>query len=199
MKLLIGLGNPGRKYENTRHNVGFMVLDKLANSLSLIAYRLENQFKSEVTQIGGIDENRVIFAKPQTFMNLSGKAVSKIMQYYKIGLDDLIVVCDDLDLPLGTLRTRLEGSSGGHNGLQSVIDHIGNKFARIRIGIDSNRKTISDMRLAISSNLSAEDYVLQNFTKDEIKIINKSIDKAVEILLEWTGGEELTEKTIKLT
>lgn len=199
MKLIIGLGNPGEKYINTRHNVGFLVMDKIANSLSLMAYRLENQFKSETTQTGGIGENRVIIAKPQTFMNLSGEAVSKLMQYYKIGLDDLIVVCDDLDLPLGTIRIRLEGSSGGHNGLQSIIDKIGNKFTRIRVGIGSNRKVTSNQLQVTRKNILAEEFVLQNFTKDETKIIDKSIDKTVEILLEWTGGKELREGTVKLT
>ena len=217
MKLIIGLGNPGEKYTNTRHNVGFLVLDKLqATNNKLQDFRLENQFKAEVTQTGGIGEDRVILVKPQTFMNLSGEAVSKIMQYYKIGCDDIVVICDDLDLPLGTIRVRLEGSSGGHNGLQSIINFIGSRFIRIRVGIGSNKKVTSNevtrldsqkARLAINQekndkvniNIPAEEYVLQNFTKDETNIINKSIDKVVEMLLKWTNENELIEETIKIT
>lgn len=216
MKLIVGLGNPGEKYKNSRHNVGFFVLDKLVTSdpsrlneadkvtsNQVTPFRLENQFKAEITQLGGIGEDRIIFAKPQTFMNLSGEAVSKLMQYYKIGSDDIVVICDDLDLPLGTIRVRLEGSSGGHNGLQSIIDHIGNKFARIRIGIGSNRKMQNSKPINQSTNqpinpIPAEEYVLQNFSKDEVNIIDKSIDKTVEILLEWIGGEELEEKTTRV-
>jgi len=221
MKLIVGLGNPGEKYTNTRHNVGFLVLNKLItdsklNSNQVTPFRLENQFKAEVTQTGGIGEDRVIFAKPQTFMNLSGEAVSKLMQYYKIGCDDIVIICDDLDLPLGTIRVRLEGSSGGHNGLQSIINFIGSRFIRIRVGIGSNKKVTSNevtrldsqkARLAINQekndkvniNIPAEEYVLQNFTKDETNIINKSIDKVVEMLLKWTNENELIEETIKIT
>jgi PTH1 family peptidyl-tRNA hydrolase len=211
MKLIVGLGNPGEKYTNTRHNVGFLVLNKLItdsklNSNQVTPFRLENQFKAEVTQTGGIGEDRVIFAKPQTFMNLSGEAVSKLMQYYKIGCDDIVIICDDLDLPLGTIRVRLEGSSGGHNGLQSIINFIGSRFIRIRIGIGSNRQATSNEVISnkvdedkINIKIPAEEYVLQNFTKDDMNAINKSIDKVVEILLEWINTKELDDETIKIT
>jgi len=197
MRLIVGLGNPGKKYKKTRHNVGFLVLDQLVNSrklivnnLNLTPFRLENQFKAEVTQTGGIGEDRIIFAKPQTFMNLSGEAISKILNYYKIGTDDLIVIADDLDLPLGSLRIRLEGSSGGHNGLQSIVDQLGRKdFVRIKVGIGSNKSVAG-------KEIPAEDYVLQKFSESEQKIISQSVDKVVEILLKYIKTSEIKEETI---
>ena len=189
MKLIVGLGNPGKEYSFTRHNVGFMVLDKIANQLSLINYRLENQFKAEITQTGGVGENRIIFAKPQTFMNNSGEAVSKILNYYKIGTDDFMVICDDLDLDLGTIRVRNEGSSGGHKGLESIINKIGDsRFLRIKIGIGSNKE----------KNIPSEKHVLEKFTSEEMTIIDKSVDKSAEIVLKWLKTGEIKEETVKI-
>ena len=139
MKLIIGLGNPGEKYKNTRHNVGFLVLDEMQNAelgMQNIKWSYSNKAKADYINV----DNKVELVKPRTFMNLSGEAVQYAMQKHKIIPQDVVVICDDLDLPLGTIRIRLEGSSGGHNGLQSIIDHIGNKFARIRIGVGSNRE-----------------------------------------------------------
>lgn len=190
MKLIVGLGNPGKEYENTRHNVGFLVLNKLQQTTikdqQILPFRLENQFKAEITQTRGIGQDRIIFAKPQTYMNNSGEAVKKIMDYYKISSDDLWVVCDDLNLDLGVVRIRLSGSDGGHNGLKSIIDKIGsNKFIRFRVGIGLNK------------NLPAEKYVLQKFNKDEDKIIKKTIDKTAQLVIE-SISKDLEEKTISL-
>lgn len=202
MKLIVGLGNPGRKYSKTRHNVGFLTIEELHKNLSykydnIVPFNHDPKSNSDISKCGGFGGSEIIiFVMPQTFMNNSGETVSKLMQYYKISNDDLLVICDDLDLPLGTIRVRLEGSSGGHKGLESIISQIGDQFARIRIGIDSNRKAISYQLKAKS--LPSEDYVLQNFTKDEKEIIDKSVDKAVEILLEWINGKELEEKTVKI-
>jgi PTH1 family peptidyl-tRNA hydrolase len=189
MKLIVGLGNPGREYEKTRHNVGFMTLDKIANRLALVTYRLENQFKAEITQTGGVGEDRIIFAKPRTFMNNSGESVSKILNYYKIGSDDFIVICDDLDLDLGTIRIRHEGSSGGHKGLESIINKIGdNRFIRIKIGIGNN----------VAKNIPSEKYVLEKIPENDMKILDKSVDKSVEIVLKWIKSGEISEETIKI-
>ncbi|EKD55916.1 MAG: Peptidyl-tRNA hydrolase [uncultured bacterium] len=202
MKLIIGLGNPGKKYVNTRHNIGFVVLDKI---VGVGDWSLSKTVKAEYYWINKKTE----LIKPQTFMNLSGKAVQYAMQKHKIKLENMVVICDDLDLPLGTVRIRMEGSSGGHNGLQSIIDHIGNKFARIRVGIGSNRiichsELVSESQKSrnkfgmTEQSIPSEDYVLQNFTKDEAVIVSKSVDKTAEILLEWINGEELVEKTFRI-
>lgn len=196
MKLVVGLGNPGEKYKKTRHNIGFMVLDKLVTSDQVTPQQSSGQASNKEWQLSKNanaqyikPDSKIEFLKPQTFMNLSGQAVQYAMQKNKVKIQDVLVICDDLDLPLGTIRIRLKGSGGGHKGLESIIDQIGDKFARIRIGIGSN----------YDQGVLSEDYVLQNFTKDEYEIINKSIDKSVEILLEWINGKELTEVTIKLT
>ena len=144
MKLIVGLGNPGKKYELTRHNIGFMVLDQLEkidlDGFKLTPFRLENRFKARITQTGGVGEKRVIFAKPQTYMNNSGEAVKKIMDYYKISLDDLVVICDDMNLELGVIRIRKSGSDGGHKGLSSIIKYLKTEnFVRFRVGIGSNK------------------------------------------------------------
>jgi PTH1 family peptidyl-tRNA hydrolase len=187
MKLIVGLGNPEQKYDATRHNSGFMVLDEIIKNNKFMPFRLENQFQSLVTQTGGVGENRVTFSKPQTYMNNSGRSVKKMINYYKIGTDDLMVICDDIDLPLGTIRTRLEGSSGGHKGLQSIIDEIGdNRIIRIRVGVGSNKE----------SGIPSENYVLQKFPAQEMEIVAKMIDKTNEIVLNWANNGEIREETI---
>ena len=189
MRLIVGLGNPEERYKNNRHNVGFMVLDRIANSQSLIAYRLENQFQSEITQTGGVGVDRVIFAKPMTYMNNSGEAVLKLTNYYKIDKDDLVVICDDLDLELGEIRIRKSGSSAGHNGVRSIIERIrDDNFWRIRVGVGSNR----------DKNLPAETYVLQNFGTDEQKIIAQAIDKTAGIVLNMIEKGNIKEETKKI-
>lgn len=134
MKLFAGLGNPGREYAATKHNVGFMLADALAARLSAPAWRTDFRAELTATYIEGV---KVMLVKPQTFMNLSGEAVRPIMDYYKVDVEDLIVAHDDMDLPLGTVRLRPKGSSGGHRGVASIIEHLGGRqdFARIRIGV----------------------------------------------------------------
>ena len=136
MKLFVGLGNPGREYALTKHNVGFMLADALRERLSAPEWRLDSTFRAELTAtyIGGV---KVMLVKPQTFMNLSGEAVRPIMDYYKIDAGDLVVAHDDMDLPLGTIRLRPKGSGGGHRGVASIIEHLSGRqdFARIRIGV----------------------------------------------------------------
>jgi len=133
--LIVGLGNPGDEYENTPHNLGFMVIDRLAGSHAIRVSRKENM---SLVGLGGIAGKRVAVAKPQTFMNLSGPAVKGLLERYELKPDRLIVVYDELDLPWGTMRIRLNGSAAGHNGVKSLIGSLGtNEFTRIRLGIDT--------------------------------------------------------------
>lgn len=208
MKLIVGLGNPGEKYKNTRHNVGFLVLDQIANSKNQndkLKFKIEDKFKAKIAE-KEIDGEKVIFALPQTYMNKSGEAVQKIANFYKIKSEDVIVVCDDLNLNLGQIRIRKGGSDGGHNGLKSVIANIGENFWRIRVGIGSNKqfsvnsnqfseKSKTDNRKPTTENwLSAEDYVLQKFSKDEQENMKKIIDKTADLLVQSisSGMEEET-------
>jgi len=133
--LIVGLGNPGEEYENTPHNLGFMVIDRLAGSHAIRVSRKENM---SLVGLGGIAGKRVAVAKPQTFMNLSGPAVKGLLERYELKPDRLIVVYDELDLPWGSMRIRLNGSAAGHNGVKSLIGSLGtNEFTRIRLGIDT--------------------------------------------------------------
>jgi PTH1 family peptidyl-tRNA hydrolase len=133
--LIVGLGNPGEEYENTPHNLGFMVIDRLAGSHAIRVSRKENM---SLVGLGDIAGKRVAVAKPQTYMNLSGPAVSGLLERYELKPDRLIVVYDELDLPWGSLRIRIKGSAAGHNGVKSLIGSLGtNEFTRIRLGIDT--------------------------------------------------------------
>ena len=153
--LVVGLGNPGEKYKLNYHNAGFLSIDDLV-SKNNSSWHLKNSFNAEVSEFY-LNDNKIIGIKPNTFMNNSGDAVKKVLDFYKINLSNLIVVYDDFDLEFGTIRTRFDGSSGGHNGIESIINSIGEKFNRIRIGIRSDTNAI----------LSASDIVLKNFSKDE--------------------------------
>lgn len=169
MKLIAGLGNIGDKYCFTRHNAGFMVLDKLAldNNFS---FREENKLRCFLAKSGDI-----IYIKPTTFMNLSGEAVRAVMDYYKINVKDILIVYDDIALDLGRIRFRANGSDGGHNGIKSIIKHVGTKeFDRLKIGIGPQ------------PNIPSENFVLQNFPKEqleELKEILKRADEAIEFYL----------------
>ena len=134
MKIFVGLGNPGAEYANTKHNVGFMLADKLAAELNATDWR--SNFNALVAE-GFLDGEKILIVKPQTFMNLSGEAVVPVADFYKIDLENLIVAHDDMDIPVGTIRLRPKGSSGGHRGIASIIQHFGGlqNFPRVRIGI----------------------------------------------------------------
>lgn len=170
MKLIVGLGNIGDKYCFTRHNAGFMVLDKWALDNN-ISFREEKKLKCFIAKMG---DNLLI--KPTTFMNLSGEAVRAVMDYYKIDVKDILIVYDDIALDLGRIRFRANGSDGGHNGIKSIIKHVGTKeFDRLKIGIGPQ------------PNIPSENYVLQNFLKeqhDELKNVLIKADKAIEFYLE---------------
>lgn len=169
MKLIVGLGNPGDRYKNTRHNIGFMFLDELKNDLNL-EFSLNKQLKSLIA-FANINGEKIIFAKPQTFMNLSGEAVLSIVNYYKLEIEDIVIVYDDLDLPSGKIRIRKTGSSGGHKGMSNIIQLLKtSEIKRIRIGIMNN------------SNIDTIDYVLGKFTIDEEAQIRLTLSKSLEIV-----------------
>ncbi len=158
MKLIVGLGNIGQKYTFTRHNVGFMLADSIAINNNL-SFRENTRLKCLMTNLrNGVDDFLII--KPTTFMNLSGESVRAVMDYYKISVEDVLIVYDDLSLELGKIRFRQNGSDGGHNGIKSVIKHLGTQnIARLKIGIGPQ------------PNLPSEVFVLQNFSKEELDII----------------------------
>ena len=154
MKLIVGLGNPGKQYEQTRHNIGFIVIDKLAEKLNIQLHQAK--FKG-LFGSGLVEGEKVLLLKPLTYMNLSGESIRAIMDFYQIDIEDLVVIYDDLDLPAGRIRLRQRGSAGGHNGIKSTISHLGTQeFNRIRVGI--NRPT---------NGMAITDYVLGRFSEEE--------------------------------
>jgi|SRR5579883_2426341 len=170
--LIVGLGNPGREYEHTRHNVGFDVVDLFAQINKLPAARKSG--KTVLTE-GLIDNRRVYLMKPQTYMNLSGDAVSAFLRQKPIEYANLMVVTDDINLPLGKLRLRASGSDGGHNGVKSVIAHLHSReFPRLRVGVG-----------APADSSAQVDYVLGKFSRSEAKIVNEAIERAVAALETW--------------
>ena len=165
MKVIVGLGNPGKNYDMTRHNVGFMVIDKIAEAYDIRVDRLK--FKALVGE-GRIQGEKVLLMKPQTYMNLSGESVQELLSFYKVKKEDLIVIFDDISLKLGSTRIRLKGSAGGHNGIKSLIAHLGSdEFQRIKVGIGEK-----------PDGWDLTDYVLSRFTKDEKNALKKGIDRA---------------------
>ena len=176
MKLIVGLGNPGDVYSDSRHNIGFRVIKALSSFYKAALKRDSGtySFTSKV-KIGG---NSVVLAIPVTFMNLSGSAVKPLLKKYKIGLEDLLVVCDDLDLELGRLKIKPSGSSAGHRGIQSIIDSLAsNEFARLRIGIDRPGRGIE-----------ASLYVLSRFSRKEKEPVCEIVEKAKECCQSWVIG-----------
>ncbi len=167
MKLIIGLGNIGDKYVLTRHNVGFMVLDRLAYKENF-SFREDKKLKSLIAKVrlwGG----DFLLIKPTTFMNLSGEALRAVMDYYKITVDDILLIYDDLSLDLGRIRFRANGSDGGHNGIKSIIQHLGgNKFTRLKVGIGPQ------------PSIPAESFVLQNFSKEQLDSLKPVLDSAID-------------------
>jgi PTH1 family peptidyl-tRNA hydrolase len=168
MKMVVGLGNPGTRYEHTRHNIGFLCLDRLAQRAAL-RFRSSTKHRAKIAHgtIGGSD---VLLAKPQTYMNESGRAVSLLARYYRLAPSDIIVVYDDLDLPFGTIRVRARGSSGGHRGMQSIIDHLGTmNVPRVRVGIG---RTSTD---AIA-------YVLNPFSPEQERELPALCDRVADVI-----------------
>lgn len=182
--LIVGLGNPGRKYEFTRHNAGFMCLDLLSMNENVRINRL--RFKSLLGEacLGG---HRCLLLKPQTFMNNSGEAVRDAASFYKIPPEKIIVVFDDISLPCGKLRIRRKGSDGGHNGIKSIISHLNSDaFPRVKLGIGSKPNPEWELM----------DWVLSAFTKDDLALLREAADKACEAVKLLVSGE--TEKAMEL-
>ncbi|MDR7002287.1 aminoacyl-tRNA hydrolase [Neobacillus niacini] len=172
MKLMVGLGNPGKQYEHTRHNVGFDVIDELARRFDI---RLDQSKLKGLYGIGFYKGDKVLLLKPLTYMNLSGESIRAVMDYYDIDLEDLLVIYDDLDLPVGKIRLRQKGSAGGHNGIKSTVAHLGTQqFNRIRIGIDRPQ-----------NGMSVPDYVLGRFHKEEQPQVQEVVQKSVDACEAW--------------
>lgn len=167
--IIVGLGNPGRKYDGSRHNIGFDVIDALVDRYHIGG---PERFGKSMIGKGRIGDRKVILVKPLTYMNLSGEAVQEIIHYYKVDpAEDLVVISDDIDLPAGTLRIRKKGSAGGHNGLKNIVQHLGTEaFTRIRVGVGAKPDAGYDLA----------DYVLGHFTGEEKKQMEEAAEKAAE-------------------
>ena len=197
MKLIVGLGNPGKEYASSRHNAGFVFLDELLQNSEINfdggdpSFRLEKKFSAEVLE-AKIGSEKLILAKPQTYMNLSGETVGKILSYYKIDISDLIVISDDLDLPVGILRVRHDGASGGQKGLQNIIDTLSDDaFTRFRIGISESEENIPIPEV--------NNYVLGKIGKRAMPVLKETIAKGINYLVEHIkGNEEIPAHTISV-
>lgn len=170
--LLVGFGNPGREYINTRHNIGFMLIDRLTVRLNARGMKLQ----SKAIVISTLyEERKLILAKPQTYMNLSGQSVQGLLHFYKLPSENLLVAHDDLDLPFGTIRIRPAGGPGGQRGMASTIEQLGTKeFPRLRLGIGRP-----------PGRMDPKDYVLQDFSKDDLKLLPEILDRAADAALEF--------------
>lgn len=178
MKLIVGLGNPGKKYENTRHNTGFAVIDKTLAKLNVELDK--NKFNADYTMINRNGE-KIYILKPLTYMNLSGEAVAPFMKYFGIELEDLVVVHDDLDLPVGKIRLRQSGSCGGQNGMRNIIDLLGDSnIKRIRVGIGKDPL------------IPVVDYVLGKTKKEDLEVYNQALDKASDALIYWLDHDDFS-------
>ncbi|WP_066074268.1 aminoacyl-tRNA hydrolase [Neobacillus soli] len=172
MKLIVGLGNPGKQYDQTRHNIGFEVIDGLASQFSIPLN--QSKFKG-LYGVGFYKGEKVLLLKPLTYMNLSGESIRAVMDYYQIELEDLLVIYDDLDLPVGKIRLRQKGSPGGHNGIKSTVAHLGTQqFNRIRIGIDRPHP-----------GMNIPDYVLGRFRSEEQVLTQDAVKKSVGACEAW--------------
>ena len=177
MKMIVGLGNIGTRYDETRHNTGFMVVDQLARDYHLGAF---THLKQEAVAVSGvINGEKVMLVKPTTFMNDSGRAVGPLVDYYDIDLDDLVIVNDDLDMPVGKVRLKTHGASGGHNGLKSIISVLGTKnFNRVKVGIDHPQHG------------TVVSHVLGKFSKEERPKFDQAVEQAQHALEDWINGED---------
>ena len=163
--MIVGLGNPGKEYENTRHNVGFMAIDKIAlkNHVTLNS-------KNGIYTIFEKEDEKILLLKPLTYMNLSGEAVKALMQYYKIAVSDILIISDDLDMPTGKIKLKYKGSSGGHNGLKNIEQHLKTQeYKRLKIGISNNK------------NYDTKDYVLGRFSIEEKEKIDSVLNTVIDI------------------
>jgi peptidyl-tRNA hydrolase, PTH1 family len=171
MKLIIGLGNPGEKYQKNRHNAGFIIVDELKKDWSFPDFEFSKKFNAEISE-GSQNEEKMMLVKPQTFMNNSGEAVQKIMSFYKLTPEDILVIHDDLDIDFGEFKISTDSGPAGHNGVQSIIDKLGTKnFKRFRIGIEGTEKRKTRF-------IPGDEFVLKDFSDEELQMI-KNLAKEV--------------------
>ena len=173
MYLIAGLGNPGEKYTFTRHNAGFLAIDYISQKQNIEVKKIKHK---AVIGEGVIAGERVVLAKPQTFMNLSGESIKELTAWYKIPNENIIIIYDDTSMPTGSIRIREKGSSGGHNGMKSIIQHLSTDiFPRLKIGINAKPE-----------GYDLADYVLGKFKKEEMSVMNEAFDKAADALIDYT-------------
>jgi PTH1 family peptidyl-tRNA hydrolase len=185
--LIIGLGNPGKEYDGTRHNIGFEVLDNFATKNDFPAWTLKKDLKCQLTT-ANLGETRVILCKPTTFMNASGEAAQATAHFYRVYNPQTLAVYDELAIPFGQLRTRLGGSDAGHNGVKSLIQHLGEDFGRLRIGIGSK----------LTDKKDAADFVLNKFSKEEQKAIATILQESNAMITEYIFASQLPHDTRKV-
>ncbi len=177
MKMIVGLGNPGKKYEQTKHNIGFMVVDQIANQENSVFKK--TAFEAEVADFFSNGE-KILLVKPQTFMNESGRAVGRLMTYFGVYPEELVVVYDDLDLQVGKIRLRQKGSAGGHNGIKSIISHLDSQtFKRVKVGIGRPK-----------GKQTVVQHVLSPFDKVDAPLIQEGIAQGVDATVAWMRGED---------
>ena len=168
MKLIVGLGNPGKEYEKTRHNIGFMAIDRVADYFNTSFNK--TKFSGEYAEFN-YKNDKVILLKPGKYMNLSGEVVRDFVKFFKINIEDILIICDDLDTQVGTYRVRYKGYSGGHNGLKNIELHLGTKeYKRVKIGISNNKL------------MDTKDYVLGKFSSDDMNLLNPILDISPKIV-----------------
>jgi len=171
MKVVVGLGNPGGRYAGTRHNVGYAVIHRLGDGAG--CGRFQSRFQAQVAELTE-GPHKVLLVMPETFMNLSGRSVRQLVDFYQLPLDDLLVVCDDINLPLGRLRARARGTHGGHNGLRDIQNHLGTTaYARLRIGVDAPQEE------------DAVGHVLGRFRPSERPVIDEALARAAQAVVVW--------------
>lgn len=190
MKLVIGLGNPGKEYAKTRHNVGWLVLDELASRLGAYKWRKDANFEADIAE-AQVGSEKVLLIKPQTFMNNSGRTVSRLKNFYKVDDNDVMVVYDELDIDFGSARVRFGGSSAGHNGVGSIIFHTASEdFWRVRFGIGSLDENTKKIR--------GNDFVLGRFSEEETKVLPKIIDQIVDFMVVSLEQNNLQDTTLNI-
>lgn len=178
MKMIVGLGNIGKEYDRTRHNTGFMVIDALAEKHDVTNFKIQNDAMIADFRVNG---EKVLLVKPTTYMNDSGRAVRPLMDYFDVDLEDMIVVYDDMDMPVGKIRLRQKGSAGGHNGIKSIIAHVGTQaFNRVRVGIDHPDKE------------SVVDYVLGKFRKEQETDFEIGVQNTIKALEDWIEVDDFS-------
>jgi PTH1 family peptidyl-tRNA hydrolase len=182
--LIVGLGNPGEEYEDSRHNVGFMCIDQFAQKNNFDSWHLKKDLKCQITT-QTLGDTRVILCKPQTFMNLSGEAVQAIQNFYKLNNGQTVVIHDELDINFGQIRLRVGGSSAGNNGIKSVTQHVGEDYARIRVGIGPKKP----------EQIDTADFVLQDFNKAEREMLPSLLREVGAVLSEYSYGSSFTSET----